>query len=296
MMSKLSADIASFSEPVRQLWQMMDPCTLCPRNCKVHRHNGQTGFCGIGNLPLVSSAGPHYGEEPVLVGSGGSGTIFFAGCNLGCIFCQNFDISHHRHGREFTIERLAESMLVLHDQGCSNINLVTPTHVAAAVAAAVELAGAKGLSLPIVYNTGGYDRVQTLKLLDGFVDIYMPDMKYSDSKAAQDLSGAADYPQVNRAALKEMHQQVGDLKIENGLAVKGLLVRHLVLPNRLAGSFKIIDFLAEEIFPSTAINVMDQYRPCYKAGTYPQINRYPRTDEITEVRQYAIKKGLHVIT
>jgi len=295
-MSKLSADLGSFSEPVRQLWQMMDPCTLCPRNCKVHRHIGQTGFCGIGNLPLVSSAGPHYGEEPVLVGTGGSGTIFFAGCNLGCIFCQNFDISHHRHGREFTIERLAESMLALQQQSCSNINLVTPTHVAAAVAAAVELARAKGLSLPIVYNTGGYDRVQTLKLLDGFVDIYMPDMKYSDSRAAQDLSAAADYPQVNRAAIKEMHHQVGDLKIENGLALNGLLVRHLVLPNRLAGSFEIIDFLAEEISPSTAINVMDQYRPCYKAGTYPAINRYPYTEEITEVRRYAIKKGLHLIT
>jgi len=295
-MSKLSADLGSFSEPVRQLWQMMDPCTLCPRNCKVHRHIGQTGFCGIGNLPLVSSAGPHYGEEPVLVGTGGSGTIFFAGCNLGCIFCQNFDISHHRHGREFTIERLAESMLALQQQSCSNINLVTPTHVAAAVAAAVELARAKGLSLPIVYNTGGYDRVQTLKLLDGFVDIYMPDMKYSDSRAAQDLSAAADYPQVNRAAIKEMHHQVGDLKIENGLALNGLLVRHLVLPNRLAGSFEIIDFLAEEISPSTAINVMDQYRPCYKAGTYPPINRYPYTEEITEVRRYAIKKGLHLIT
>jgi len=273
----------------------MNPCVLCPRKCKVYRSKGQTGFCGIADMPVVSSVGPHFGEETVLVGTGGSGTIFFAGCNLGCMFCQNFDISHHCHGRQLTIERLAESMLELQNYGCSNINFVTPTHVVTAIAAAIELAKKDGLGLPIVYNTGGYDLVETLKLLSGFVDIYMPDMKYSDSAVAEQLSDAADYPEVNRAAVKEMHRQVGDLQTENGLATRGLLVRHLVLPNNLAGSFEIIDFLAEQISPSTTINVMDQYRPCFKASSHPKINRRPTLQEIESVRQYAIEKGLNVL-
>ena len=246
-------------------------------------------------MPVVSSAGPHFGEESVLVGSGGSGTIFFAGCNLGCVFCQNFDISHHRRGREATVEDLAESMLELQGIGCSNINFVTPTHVVPAVAAAIELARKGGLRLPIVYNTGGYDSVEMLGLLDGFVDIYMPDMKYSDPKVAEELSAAADYPQVNRAAVKEMHRQVGDLDVRDELAVRGLLVRHLVLPENLAGSFEVIDFLAEEISASTAINVMDQYRPCYEADQHPAINRRPTRDEIASVQRYAIEKGLRII-
>ncbi len=208
----------------------MNPCTLCPRKCKVRRSEGQIGFCGIGCLPVVSSVGPHFGEESVLVGSGGSGTIFFAGCNLGCIFCQNYDISHLRHGHQMTIEQLAQSMLELQNLGCININFVTPTHVIAAIAAAIELARNKGLTIPTVYNTGGYDSVETLKLLDGFIDIYMPDMKYADPKVAQELSSAPDYPQVNREAVREMHRQVGDLQVKNGLATRGLLIRHLVLP------------------------------------------------------------------
>ncbi len=273
----------------------MNPCTLCPRKCKVYRSKGQMGFCGTTDMPLVSSVGPHFGEETVLVGSGGSGTIFFAGCNLGCMFCQNFDISHLRHGREFTIEQLTQSMLDLQNYGCSNVNLVTPTHIVVAIMAAIELARKKGLTLPIVYNTGGYDSVETLKLLAGFVDIYMPDMKYSDSKVAEELSTAADYPQVNCAAVKEMHRQVGDLQLIKGLATRGLLVRHLVLPNQLAGSFKIIDFLEEQISLSTTINVMAQYRPCYKAGSHTQINRRPYPEEIESVRRYAIEKGLNVL-
>jgi putative pyruvate formate lyase activating enzyme len=295
-MTSLPANLGSFSKSVSKLWERMKPCTLCPRMCKVDRSKGQTGFCGIADMPPVSSVGPHFGEESVLVGCGGSGTIFFAGCNLGCIFCQNFDISHHRHGRRVTIEQLAESMLELQDYGCSNINLVTPTHVIPAIAAAIELAGKKGLNLPIVYNTGGYDSVETLRLLAGFVDIYMPDMKYSDSAVAKELSNAADYPQLNRAAVKEMHNQVGDLQVEKGLATRGLLVRHLVLPNNLAGGFEIIDFLAEQISPSTTINVMDQYRPCYKASSHSQINRRPTPQEIESVRRYAIEKSLNVLS
>ena len=294
-MTSLPANIGSFGKPVQQLWAYMNPCTLCPRRCDVYRGKGETGFCGIGEMPVVSSVGPHFGEESVLVGSGGSGTIFFAGCNLGCVFCQNFDISHNRHGREMTIERLAQSMLELQDYGCSNINFVTPTHVIPAITAGIELARKGGLTLPTVYNTGGYDSVETLKLLEGFVDIYMPDMKYSDSEVAQELSAAPDYPEVNLAAVREMHRQVGDLQVKEGLATRGLLVRHLVLPENLAGSFEVIDFLAGQISTSTTINVMEQYRPCYKAALHHKINRRPTFEEIESIRQYAIKKGLNVL-
>jgi len=280
---------------IQQLWDLMDPCTLCPRECKVNRRNGQTGFCGIGDIPVVSSVGPHFGEESVLVGRGGSGTIFFAGCNLGCVFCQNFDISHHRHGHQVTTEQLAQSMLELQYYGCCNINFVTPTHVAPVIVAALELARKEGLTLPTVYNTGGYDSVETLKLLEGFMDIYMPDMKYADAKVAEELSDAPDYPQINRDAVKEMYRQVGDLKTDKAVATRGLLVRHLVLPENLAGSFEIIGFLAEQISTKTTINVMDQYRPCYKASSHSAINRRPTSEEIQTVRRYAIRKGLNVL-
>jgi putative pyruvate formate lyase activating enzyme len=273
----------------------MDPCILCPRKCKVNRIKGEIGFCGIGDKPIVSSVGPHFGEESVLVGRGGSGTIFFAGCNLGCVFCQNYDISHYRHGRQMTIEQLAQSMLELQSFGCVNINFVTPTHVIPAIVSAIRSAREKGLTLPTVYNTGGYDSVKTLKLLEGFIDIYMPDMKYSNAKTAKELSAAHDYPEVNFAAVNEMHRQVGDLQVKKGLAERGLLIRHLVLPENLAGSFEIIDFLAEELSPATTINVMDQYRPCYKASSYPKINRRPTYVEFESVRKYAIDKGLNVL-
>jgi len=288
-------DTSRFSKAVQELFARMNPCVLCPRRCKVNRSQGEVGFCGIGALPVISSVGPHFGEESVLVGNGGSGTIFFAGCNLGCIFCQNFDISHYRHGEIFTIEQLCSAMLSLQDAGCVNINFVTPTHSAASIAAAIEIARAKGLRLPTVYNTGGYDSVESLRLLDGLIDIYMPDMKYSDSRVAVELCDAGDYPEVNRSAIRHMHSQVGDLKIEKGLAVGGLLVRHLVLPNRMAGSFKTIDFLAEQISPDTAINVMEQYHPCFKAFSHSKINRRCTKQEYESVRGYAAEKGLMVI-
>ncbi|MBN1360072.1 MAG: radical SAM protein [Sedimentisphaerales bacterium] len=285
----------SLSDPVRQLWARTSPCTLCPRRCQVNRQEGEHGFCGIGALPVVSSVAPHFGEESVLVGPGGSGTVFFAGCNLGCTFCQNYDISHRRAGRKITTEQLTDALLRLQEMGCANVNFVTPTHVVAPVAASIELARAKGLTIPIVYNSGGYDAAETLGLLEGFIDIYMPDMKYADGKAAGELSEAPDYPEVNFAALREMHRQVGDLQIEKGLARRGLLVRHLVLPNDVAGSTTIIDFLADEIGPRTAINVMDQYRPCYLAHAHPEIDRRPTRAEITAVRQYAIDRELTVL-
>ncbi len=274
----------------------MNPCTLCPRMCKVYRSKGQIGFCGIGDTSVVSSTGPHFGEETVLVGSGGSGTIFFAGCNLNCIFCQNFDISHLRQGKPTTTEQLAQYMLELQDLGCININLVTPTHIVLPIVEALISAKKKGLNLPIVYNSGGYDSVETLRLLSGLIDIYMPDMKYSNSAIAKQLSDAIDYPQINRLAVKEMHRQVGDLQIENGLATQGLLVRHLVLPNKLAGSIEMIDFLVEQVSSITAINIMDQYHPCLKVGSRSQLNRRPYRHEIESILHYAVEKGLNIIS
>lgn len=294
-MTGSSINLDSFSERVRRLFERTDPCVLCPRKCKVHRRSGETGFCGVGDRPLVSSVGPHFGEESEFVGRGGSGTIFFAGCNLGCIFCQNYDISHLRRGSEVTIEELAAYMLELQDNACSNINFVTPTHVAAPIAAAIESARKRGLSIPTVYNTGGYDSVETLRLLEGLIDIYMPDMKYSDPQVAAEFSDAPDYPQVNRAAVTEMHRQVGDLKTKDALAYRGLLVRHLVLPNNLAGSFETIDFLAEKISPNTAINIMAQYRPCYKAQNHPNLNRRPTQEEFNTAHHHATQKGLNVL-
>jgi len=288
-------DIEPFSENVRRLWQRMNPCTLCPRKCRVERSEGQTGFCGVGAIPLVSSVGPHFGEESVLVGTGGSGTIFLAGCNLGCVFCQNYDISHHLAGRHVTVKQLARSMLDLQRIGCVNINFVTPTHLAAPIAAAIELARAEGLNVPTVYNTGGYDSVETLQCLEGLIDVYMPDMKYAEAGVAGELSAAPDYPQVNFVAVREMHRQVGDLQVERGLATRGLLVRHLVLPDDRAGTAEIVDFLAEEISVHTTINVMGQYRPCYQAHAHRGIDRRPTVDEIASARRYARKKGLNVL-
>ncbi len=292
----MAKDKGQLGNTVGRLQKLMNPCELCPRKCRVNRSRGEIGFCGIGVKPMVSSVGPHFGEESVLVGSGGSGTIFFAGCSLGCVFCQNYDISHQRAGTEVNVEQLAKSMLQLQDYGCININLVTPTHVAPACAEAIGLAKKDGLKLPVVYNTGGYDSGQTLRLLEGFVDIYMPDMKYADAAVAKELSDAQDYQQVNQAAVKEMHRQVGDLQIDNGIATRGLLIRHLVLPNGLASSFDIIDFLAEQVSPQTAINVMDQYRPCFRASEHAGIDRRPTQQEIRRVYDYAVENGLRVIS
>jgi len=280
---------------IRVLKEQMSRCNLCPRRCGVPRLGGKTGYCGIGAEPAISSFGPHFGEESVLVGRGGSGTVFFTGCNLRCVYCQNYDISHLRNGQTISVEELAEIFLRLQAGGCININLVTPTHQIAAIVEALEQAKAKGLRRPIVYNSSGYDLPETLALLEGMIDIYMPDMKYADSEAAGRYSDAPDYPQVNRAAVKEMHRQVGDLVLENGIAVRGLLVRHLVLPGGLAGSEQIFDFLAEQISPHTAVNVMDQYRPCFRASQYPPLNRRPTEEEVGAALSYARQKGLRII-
>ncbi|MBE0536176.1 MAG: radical SAM protein [Phycisphaerae bacterium] len=278
-----------------RLANMLTCCTMCPRACRVDRNAGHTGYCGIGAKARIASAGPHFGEESVLVGSGGSGTIFFSGCNLHCIYCQNYDISQQRRGRDIGTEELAGVMLRLAADGVSNINLVTPSHVVMQIAEAVVTARDQGLMLPVVYNTGGYDSVEMLKTLDGLIDIYMPDMKYADPAVSADLSDAGDYPQVNQAAIREMHRQVGDLNLENGLATRGLLVRHMVLPNGLSQSAAVVDFLAEEISQNTAINVMGQYRPCYQAVRCPPIMRRLYPEEINEAVAYAKERGLRVL-
>jgi putative pyruvate formate lyase activating enzyme len=258
------------AERARRTQALLRRCVTCPRNCRVDRIAGELGVCRIGALAQVPSYGPHFGEEAPLVGRGGSGTIFFAGCNLSCIFCQNYDISQptRDHGEwEAAPERVAEMMLSLQASGCENINLVSPSHVVPQILAAVTLAVDSGLRLPLVYNSGGYDAVHTLRLLDGVIDIYMPDTKYSDDRVGEPLSGVADYVARNRAALLEMHRQVGDLQLDDrGVARRGLLVRHLVLPDALAGTAEVARFLADEVTRDTYINVMDQYRPAYKAA------------------------------
>jgi len=257
----------------------LEACRLCGRQCGVNRHRGP-GPCRIANVAYVASYGPHHGEEDVLRGWRGSGTIFFSGCNLHCVYCQNADISQQRVGEPVTPEELAAIMLDLQRWDCHNINLVSPTHVTAPIALAVLLAAEQGLRLPLVYNTGGYDAPQALSLMDGLVDIYMPDMKYADDAAGERFSGVRDYAIVNRAAVREMHRQVGDLVVdEHGLARRGLLVRHLVLPGGLAGTAAIARFLADEISRDTYINVMAQYHPAYRARecSAPDAPLYRRT-------------------
>jgi putative pyruvate formate lyase activating enzyme len=243
-------------------------------------------------LPMVSSAGPHFGEEAPLVGRRGSGTIFFTNCNLGCIFCQNFDISHLGQGREVSYRDLALTMVSLQEQGCHNINFVTPTHMVYGIVRALTLAVPMGLKVPLVYNSGGYDSTETLELLHGVFDIYMPDFKYWDEEVSQDLSGVRDYPQVARHAVREMHEQVGDLVLdEHGVAIRGLLVRHLVLPQGLSGTGGVVDFL-RELSSDTYLNLMDQYRPAYRAAQCPALKRRTTLQEFDEAVHYAKERGM----
>jgi putative pyruvate formate lyase activating enzyme len=279
---------------VAQGREMLAECRLCGRECGVNRLESTKGAaCRTGQKALVSSFNAHFGEEDPLVGHGGSGTIFFANCNLKCQFCQNYEISQLGEGREVEAEDLAATMLHLQVAGCHNINFVSPTHVIPHILEALLIAAERGLSVPLVHNTGGYDSLEALQLLDGVIDIYMPDMKYADAKVGLAYSKVKDYPRVNQAAVREMHRQVGDLVLdERGIASRGLLVRHLVLPNRLAGTREIAKFLAEEISPDTYVNVMAQYRPLYKAHQYPEIDRRPSAEELQEALDLAIEDGL----
>ena len=273
---------------------MLEECCICPRRCGVNRLAGEEGKCRVTAQAIVSSYSPHFGEEAPLVGRYGSGTIFFTYCNLRCIFCQNYTISQVGDGSTVDREELARMMLFLQTKDCHNINLVSPTHVVPYILDALELAVNMGLHLPIVYNSGGYDSTETLELLDGIIDIYMPDMKYSDEKTAEQLSGIKDYPEVNKAAVKEMHRQVGDLQIDKqGIAQRGLLVRHLVLPSRLAGTDEVVRFLAQEVSTNTYLNVMAQYHPCYKAFDIPQLSQSLTRHEFNEAVDLAHQQGLY---
>ncbi|MBI4685398.1 MAG: radical SAM protein [Nitrospirae bacterium] len=280
------------SDAIRDTEAILKKCELCPRKCRVDRTAEETGFCRTGDKPFISSWGPHLGEESPLVGKYGSGTIFFGNCNLGCIFCQNYSLSHLGEGQEISFEKLASIMLELQDKDCHNINLVTPTHQVPMILRALEIAKGKGLSIPLVYNCGGYESLHVIEMLDGIVDIYMPDFKYSDPAMSLKYSDAGDYPEIAKAVIKEMHRQVGDLIIENGVSNKGLLVRHLVLPEKIAGTEGVVKFIAEEISKNTYINIMDQYHPCFRAFDHPPLNRRITAKEYKEAIKIALDAGL----
>lgn len=280
-------------ENIDRAYKMLEDCVVCPRNCHVNRLKGELGYCRMDADITISSFGSHFGEEEILVGKGGSGTIFLTGCSLGCIFCQNHNISHLREGREIGVDEMVNTMLILERMNCHNINFVTPTHFTPQIMKAIYLAREKGLTLPIVYNCGGYESLETLKLLEDFIDIYMPDVKYADSKTADELCAAPDYPDVIKAALREMYRQVGNLTLdESGVAKKGLLIRHLVMPNRLSGTEQIMDFIATRISPEAYINIMDQYKPMYRAAGNKDINRCITPEEYRDAINMARGKGL----
>ena len=283
----------ALSDKVREAEEILKDCTLCPRQCKIDRTSGGSGFCKTGDKPFISSYGPHFGEEKPLVGRFGSGTIFMGNCNLGCIFCQNYSISHLGEGNEISFAKLADIMLSLQKQGCHNINLVTPTHQMPMMLRTIMIASEKGLKLPIVYNCGGYESLHAIQILEGVVDIYMPDLKYFDPAMAKMYSQAEDYPEAAMAAIREMHRQVGDLVTDQrGIATRGLLVRHLVLPEEIAGTASVVKFIAEEISKNTYVNIMDQYHPCYKAFDYPSLNRRITHQEYADAVQMAEDAGL----
>ncbi len=284
---------SELEQRVEAAYEHLRACNLCGRACDVNRRE-ETGACNTGIRAKVASHGPHYGEEDPLRGSRGSGTIFFAWCNLSCQYCQNYDISQQGRGREVEARELASMMLSLQEQGCHNINLVSPTHVLAPILDGVLLAVELGLHLPLVWNTGGYDSQAALELLDGIVDIYMPDMKYAAANMGLKYSKVEDYPQVNQAAVKEMHRQVGELVMDSrGIAQRGLLARHLVLPGGVAGTADIVSFLADDVSTETYINIMDQYRPCYKARDLPPLDRPITREEYEEAVEQAREVGLH---
>jgi len=267
--------MANMPENVMQLRTMLKSCRLCPRQCRIDRTNGELGACGIGDVAKVSSAQPHFGEESILVGSGGSGAIFFSGCNLECVFCQNYDISQNDQGQTVTSDDIANLARHLNQLGCENINFVTPTHMAHTVAEAIVIMRRKGINLPTVYNCGGYESVEVLQLLQGLIDIYMPDFKYADADMGLTYSGVENYPDVSTKALAEMYRQVGPIKLhQNLIAQKGVLVRHLVIPNSESNSKNVIDVVANTA-PGCTINVMGQYRPSYRANEFPELTTCP---------------------
>ncbi len=280
-------------DKIAKAQRLLESCSVCPRDCKVNRKKGETGFCRAGFLPKVSSSSPHFGEEQPLVGIHGSGTIFLTHCSLGCLFCQNYSISHLDEGEEISIEQLSRMMVAMQSLGCHNINFVTPTHYVPQILAALPYAIALGLSVPLVYNTGGYDSVETLELLDGIFDIYMPDFKYSTEEVSEEYSQARNYPRVAKQAIKEMFRQVGDLVLDNrGIALRGLLIRHLVLPSGLAGTQDVMQFLSQDISKNTYVNIMAQYYPCGDIPPGSPLSRRISKLEYLQAVEIAKKEGI----
>jgi len=282
------------NQRIQLLKEFLKECRLCPRECRVNRLNGEVGYCKAPSEIMVSSAFPHFGEEPPLVGYHGSGTIFLTHCNLRCVFCQNYDISHLGRGEQITSSEIAKAMVKLQEMGCHNINFVTPTHYAPQIVASLPEAIEMGLSLPIVYNCSGYESIEVIRLLDGVIDIYMPDAKYMEEKFSKQFSNAPDYPEVIKKVLKEMYRQVGDLKTNSKrIAERGLLIRHLVMPGGVASSEAVLKFIAEEISPHSYVNIMDQYRPEYRAYEYSEISRRITHKEYLEAIQMAKRFHLY---
>jgi putative pyruvate formate lyase activating enzyme len=281
-------------ERIDALYEILKECRLCPRKCGVNRLEGEVGVCQGGAELTVSSVSPHFGEEPPLVGFHGSGTIFLTHCNLRCVFCQNYDISHLGSGHIATSSDMVSYMLRLQGMGCHNINFVTPTHYVPQIVASLPEAIDSGLRIPLVFNCGGYESLEAIRLLDGIMDIYMPDVKYSDGEVAGKYSKSPDYPEVVKEVLPEMHRQVGDLKVNrDGIGERGLLIRHLVMPEGLAGTEDLIEFIAADISKDSYVNIMAQYRPLYRAGEFPELDRRITVREYREAIEVAKKAGLH---
>ncbi|GAB6137904.1 radical SAM protein [Halanaerobaculum tunisiense] len=288
-------DSGELKTRVNRAYEQLKDCTLCPHHCHVDRTQDELGYCKTGSQIKVASFGPHFGEEKPLVGTSGSGTIFFSNCNLRCVYCQNYDTSHLGRGEQVTVQELAEIMIDLQNQGCHNINFVTPSHMIHALLAATLEACKLGLEIPLVYNSGGYDEVNSLKLLDDVISIYMPDLKYADEEVALKYSQIEDYFSIVKAAITEMHRQVGDLEIKNGIAQTGLLIRHLILPEKLAGTQEIMEFISQEISPTTYVNIMKQYYPAYKAEEFTKLSRSITAQEFKEALTAAKEAGLEKI-
>lgn len=286
---------AELERRIEKLYEILENCTLCPRNCQVNRFVSKNGACRTGIKPIVSSFGPHFGEESFLVGNNGSGTIFFSNCNLNCVFCQNWEISQMGVGEEIDVEELSKIMLKLQKMGCENINLVSPTHQVPMIVDAVSRAWQKGLKLPIVYNCGGYESIETLKLLEGIVDIYMPDFKYGDDEKALKYSKVPNYTSVVKRALEEMYRQVGPLNIESGVATRGVFVRHLIMPNDASSSEKVLQLIAS-VSLDIPVNIMTQYYPAFKAHQYAELNRRITREEFIKVVEKARTLGLKIVS
>lgn len=285
---------AALDNLAEEAFKLLESCSICPRQCKVNRLKNEKGFCRTGLKAKVCSFMPHHGEEPPISGERGSGTVFFSYCNLGCAYCQNYKFSQMDEGREVDPQELAGFMLELQEMGCHNINLVTPTHVMPQILKALSIAIPKGLNLPLIYNTSGYELASILKLLDGIIDIYLPDMRYADAEMATKYSSAPDYPRHNQEALKEMHRQVGIAEFDGeGIIKSGLIIRHLVLPNNIAGTEKVMEFIARELSGDSYISLMSQYLPCYKAEELPEISRRITSDEYQAAKASMEKYGLH---